>query len=64
MAESISEAIIIGSNSSDWSATAEKVLSDPSTLDSLGIMKAVQELAAEHDLNTYAAALLYHSNNK
>jgi len=64
LAESISEAIIIGSNSSDWSATAEKVLSDPSTLDSLGIMKAVQELAAEHDLNTYAAALLYHSNNK
>lgn len=64
LAESISEAIIIGSNSSDWSVTAEKVLSDPSTLDSLGIMKAVQELAAEHDLNTYAAALLYHSNNK
>ena len=64
LAESISEAIIVGSKSNSWKDTAEKVLKDPSTLDSLGVMEAVQDLAAEHDLNTYAAALLYHSNNK
>lgn len=64
LAESVSEAIIIGSESNSWSNTAENVLKDPSTLDKLGVMKAVQDLAAEHDLNTYAAALLYHSNKK
>ena len=64
LAESVSEAIIIGSESDDWKDTAETVLKDPSTLDKLGVMKAVQDLAAEHDLNTYAAALLYHSNKK
>ena len=64
LAESVSEAIIVGSESDSWSNTAENVLEDPSTLDKLGVMKAVQDLAAEHDLNTYAAALLYHSNKK
>lgn len=64
LAESISEAIIIGSEIKDWNSVAKDVLDDPNTLDNLGIMKNVQKLAAEHDLNTYAAALLYHSNNK
>jgi hypothetical protein len=64
LAESVSEAIIIGAESQNWNNTAESVLKDPSTLDKLGVMKAVQDLAAEHDLNTYAAALLYHSNKK
>jgi len=64
LAESVSEAIIVGSESETWKDTAESVLKDPSALDKLGIMKSVQDLAAEHDLNTYAAALLYHSNKK
>ena len=64
LAENVSEAIIIGSESNSWKDTAETVLKDPSALDKLGVMRAVQDLAAEHDLNTYAAALLYHSNKK
>ena len=64
LAENVSEAIIIGSESTGWKDAAETVLKDPSTLDKLGVMKAVQDLAAQHDLNTYAAALLYHSNKK
>ena len=64
LAENVSEAIIIGSESTNWKDAAETVLKDPSTLDKLGVMKAVQDLAAQHDLNTYAAALLYHSNKK
>jgi len=64
LAENLSEAIIIGSETNSWNDVAEKVVKDPATLDRLGIMKNVQSLAAEHDLNTYAAALLYHSNKK
>ena len=64
LAENISEAIIIGSENKNWSQVAEKVISDPSVLDKMGILKKVQDLASEHDLNTYAAALLYHSANK
>jgi len=63
-AEEISEAIIIGSKSSTWNKTANQVLNNPSELDSLGILKEVQNLANEHDLNLYAAALLYHSVEK
>ena len=64
LAESLSEAIIVGSNSSEWNDKAEQVLANPLELDKLGVMTEIQSLAGEHDLNTYAAALLYHSNNK
>jgi len=62
LAEGISEAIIIGSEVSTWNKKIEQVISDPSTLDGLGILSEVQAVASEHDLNTYAAALLYHSS--
>ncbi len=64
LAENISEAIIVGSKNNDWSNIAEQVVSNPNVLDKLGILKEVQDLASEHDLNIYAAALLYHSSNK
>ena len=64
LAENLSEAIIIGSETISWNDVAKKVVKQPETLDKLGIMKNVQDLSAEHDLNTYAAALLYHSNKK
>ena len=64
LAENISEAIIVGSKNDDWSNIAEQVVSNPNVLDKLGILKEVQDLASEHDLNIYAAALLYHSSNK
>ena len=64
LAENLSEAIIIGSETTSWNDVAKKVVKQPETLDKLGIMKNVQDLSAEHDLNTYAAALLYHSNKK
>jgi len=37
------------------------VVKDPSILDKVNILPQVQELGAEHQLETYSAALLYHS---
>ena len=64
LAENFSEAVIVGSESSTWNKIASEVLSDPSKLDDLGIMPEIQSVASEHDLNVYAAALLYHSTKK
>ncbi len=40
---------------------ASQVLNDPNKLDTLGILNEIQNTASEHDLDTYAAGLLYHS---
>ena len=61
LAQGISEAIILGSQSESWISLAIEVLNDPSKLDKLNILSEIQNTAGEHDLDTYAAALLYHS---
>ena len=61
LAEGITEAIIIGCEGVSWKEKAEAVVKDPSFLDKLSILPAIQEMAAEHQLDTYAAGLLYHS---
>ena len=61
LAQGISEAIILGSQSESWISLATEVLNDPSKLDKLNILSEIQTTAGEHDLDTYAAALLYHS---
>jgi hypothetical protein len=61
LAEGITEAIIVGCEGISWKEKAEAVVKDPSFLDKLSILPAIQEMAAEHQLDTYAAGLLYHS---
>ena len=61
LAEGITEAIIVGCEGASWKEKAEAVVKDPSFLDKLSILPAIQEMAAEHQLDTYAAGLLYHS---
>ena len=61
LAQGISEAIILASESDNWSSVASEVLNDPNKLDKLGILNEIQNTASEHDLDTYAAGLLYHS---
>ena len=61
LAQGISEAIILASEANNWSDMASQVLNDPNKLDKLGILTAIQNTASEHDLDTYAAGLLYHS---
>jgi hypothetical protein len=61
LAQGISEAIILGSQCESWTFLATEVLNDPNKLDKLNILNEIQTTAGEHDLDTYAAALLYHS---
>ena len=61
LANGISEAIIMGSESNNWTSLATDVLNDPSKLDKLNILSDIQNVAAEHELDSYAAGLLYHS---
>jgi hypothetical protein len=61
LADGISEAIIVGSECSTWNSFAETVIKDHGVLDKIGIMDSVQDIATEHELDTYSAALLYHS---
>jgi hypothetical protein len=61
LAQGISEAIILGSQCESWTSLATEVLNDPNKLDKLNILTDIQTTAGEHDLDTYAAALLYHS---
>ena len=61
LAQGISEAIILGSQCESWISLATEVLNDPNKLDKLNILSEIQTTAGEHDLDTYAAALLYHS---
>jgi len=61
IAENISEAIIVGCESSTWNEIGESVIKDASILDKISILPEIQALASERDLNTYAASLLYHS---
>jgi hypothetical protein len=61
LAEGITEAIIVGCEGVSWKEKAEAIIKDPSFLDKLSILPEIQEMAAEHQLDTYAAGLLYHS---
>jgi len=61
LANGISEAIIMGSEYDSWNNLAVEVLNDPTKLDQLGILNNIQNVAAEHELDSYAAGLLYHS---
>jgi len=61
LATGISEAIIVGCESENWNEVVGKVLNDPNHLDKLGILSEIQNVASEHQLDTYSAGLLYHS---
>ena len=61
LAESISEAIITGTESSSWKEIGSKVVNDPSVLDKINVLEGIQEISAEHQLDTYSASILYHS---
>lgn len=61
VAQSITEAIVVGSENKNWNDLAAKVVENPIELDKLNILNEIQEMSVKHQLETYAAALLYHS---
>lgn len=47
----------------EWVSKMEEVIKDNSILLNLGVNKNVLSIAAEHSLDDYSAAILYHSNS-
>ena len=58
----ICESIIISTEQKEWKQKAKACLEDNSLMLKLDTLKEVSEISANHLLDDYAAAILYHSN--
>lgn len=58
----ITESIIVGAKSDNWKEFATNFATDLNALAKLNVLPEINELAAEHNIPTYAAALLFHSS--
>jgi hypothetical protein len=58
----ICESIIVSTEQNEWEQRAKACLHDNSLMLKLDTMKEVSEISANHLLDDYAAAILYHSN--
>lgn len=62
LAANVCESIIVSSKNTDWSNIATNLATDISIIKDLNILDDINTLAAEHNLPTYTAALLFHSS--
>jgi len=58
----ICESIIVSTEQNQWRQKAKACLEDNSLMLQLDTLKEVSEISANHLLDDYAAAILYHSN--
>tara|TARA_Y100000310_G_scaffold31923_1_gene30273 strand:+ start:5596 stop:7611 length:2016 start_codon:yes stop_codon:yes gene_type:complete len=62
--QKVCEAVICSSEQAHWSKTATSCLKDNKQLLQLSILPSVRELSAEHSLDEYSSAILYHSSQR
>jgi len=60
-AMSLCSSIVLSKESKLWKKTATSCIKDFNKIGELGIIENIVKVAEEHELETYAAALLYHS---
>ena len=53
--------VIISKNVEDWESSLSSCIQDRDLIEGLEISGEIQDIAAEHDLDLYSAALLFHS---
>ena len=53
--------VIISKNVEDWGSSLSRCIQDRDLIEGLEISGEIQDIAAEHDLDLYSAALLFHS---
>ncbi len=58
----VCESIVIGCEHSDWNSKAISCLKDNKKMLEIGILEGINKISDEHVLDTYASAILYHSN--
>lgn len=64
MIDELCRSVIISTDRNEWENKIEECINDPNSIESLYPMTGVQDLASEHRLDLYSAALLYHSKNR
>jgi hypothetical protein len=62
MVNSLCEAVVCSSDMENWTQTAISCVSNLEQIQDLNVMPEILSIAAEHELDNYAAAILYHSN--
>jgi hypothetical protein len=61
MLERVCESVVVAKNEKEWIKAAKQCLSNPDKIMELKPMQEVLNISAEHELDDYAAAILYHS---
>ena len=61
MLERVCESVVVAKERKDWLKTGKECIGDPQKLIGLSPMSQVLDISAEHELDDYAAAILYHA---
>ncbi len=64
MLSSLCESIVCSQNKESWDKTLESCVKDFNKIEDLDTLREVLDISSEHSLETYPAAILYHSHEK
>jgi len=64
MVSNLCESIVCSHNKEYWGETLESCVKDFNEIENLDTLKEVLDISAQHTLETYPAAILYHSHEK
>ncbi len=64
MVSNLCESIVCSHNKEYWGETLESCVKDFNEIENLNTLKEVLDISAQHTLETYPAAILYHSHEK
>ncbi len=64
MVSNLCESIVCSHNKEYWGETLESCVKDFNKIENLDTLKEVLDISAQHTLETYPAAILYHSHEK
>jgi hypothetical protein len=62
MLNSLCEAVVCSTNMENWTQKAVSCVSNLEEIQDLDVLPQILDIAAEHQLDNYSAAILYHSN--
>ena len=61
MLERVCESVVVAKDMENWEATAAECIKNPNKIIDLKPMSEILNISSEHELDDYAAAILYHS---
>jgi hypothetical protein len=64
MLDSLCEAIVCSTDVENWTQKAFSCVSNLEEIQTLDVLPEILEISANHELDNYSAAILYHSNEK